>query len=121
MTRVEVASKEDVARYFPGIRIPGLWYGFAAKDGRLVRAVGGVIEYQPGRWIMFLDGQQAAKRPVYLRYGLRALRFAAKNKANSVIALCDESIPRAVPFLERLGFARTSKVESNMVVWEWQV
>lgn len=121
MTRVEPATREDIARYFPGVRIPGNWLGFAAKDGRLVRAVGGVLEYQSGQWIMFLDGQQRAKRSCFLRYGLKLLKHAQAQGAREVIALCDEEIPRAVPFLERLGFARTSKVENNMVVWKWQV
>lgn len=120
MTRVEPATREDIARYFPGVRIPVNWIGFAAKDGRLVRAVGGVLEYEPGQWIMFLDGQRSSKRPIFLRYAVKALEYARENGAQSIIALCDEDIPRAVPFLEHLGFARTNEVENKMVVWKWQ-
>lgn len=120
MISVENATARDVARFYGGIRLEDEMIGLAAKKGRLVLALGGIVKVKDSPWRGFMDIPPYLKSPMIFRYAKRLLVQARAEGANAVRVACDESTPRAAEFLKRLGFVETEEQEQDMVVWEWQ-
>ena len=119
MTQVSKATDEDVARYYSGAAITGEWIGYTARRDRRVLAVGGLIRMENDEWMGFLDMPIGIRSPLALRYAVKLLREAKERGAKSIVATCDEAIPRADAFLKRLGFESTDREFEGRTVWKW--
>ena len=120
MISVDQATADDIARFFGGIRLTEEFFGLAGRKGRLVVGIGGVIKSPEGQWRGFMDVPDHVKTPMIYRYAKRILAEASARGAKSVQVACDDQVPRASEFLERLGFIPTEEVQNNMVIWVWQ-
>jgi hypothetical protein len=116
---VDRATEDDVHRFY-GIEFGAGWHGRVMRKGRLVAAFGGALESaEPGVWFGFLEVPKHLRRPVLLRHALSVLKEAKASGATIIRAACDESIPRAREFMERLGFSPTDETIDGKKVWEW--
>lgn len=121
MTSVSKATDDDIARFYGGISLAGEWIGLARRRGRLVVAMGGIVRTDSGPWRGFMDIPPSERGASVYRHASRLLKDAAKSGADQVAVACDDTIPRAVEFLERLGFQKTDEIENDMAVWVWRV
>lgn len=88
-------------------------------DGRLL-VVGG-FAFQPGGVIaaFVLKADGAEKYPIALhKAGRYAMREAVKSGYRRIVALAEVGNPRAVPWLERMGFKL--KMVDNVKTWIWE-
>lgn len=120
MIQVDAATDDDIARFYSGARIRDEWFGFAAKKGKLVVAIGGVIKTHSGPWHGFMDVPRHIITPVAFRYAMRLLKDATAAGAESVLVACDETIPRSMEFLLRLGFVESGVGDDGRKVFEWR-
>lgn len=90
----------------------------AEVDGVLI-GVGGLAFLPDGTVGAFVHASDAAKKyPVTLhKAGLRTMAEARKLGIRRVVALADEKIDRAIPWLERLGFRKM--IHEGGGVWVW--
>lgn len=118
---IEPATDEDVARFYGGIEFKGGWHAKVARKGKLVAAFGGVLESsEEGIWYGFMDIPKHIRKPTLYRHTLAILRDAKASGAKVIRAACDTDIPRALEFMERLGFVPTEdKTDDGKVMFEW--
>lgn len=119
MDQVVEATDEDLARMFGGVVIHGEWYGLCARRGRLVTAMGGVLRKEDA-FYAFLEVPAYMRGRYVYRHAFRFLQSLKERGVQSVRASCDETIPRAKEFMERLGFTETDEQLDGRTVWEWQ-
>jgi len=118
---IDPATEEDIHRFYGGIEFKAGWCGRVMRKGSLVAAFGGALEsVEPGVWFGFLEVPKHLRRPSLLRHALSVLNEAKASGATVIRAACDESIPRAREFMERLGFSPTDETIDDKVVWEWR-
>lgn len=111
------ATEDDVARWY-GIMFPAEWVGLAGRRGRLVTGFGGIFRGEGG-WYGVMEVSGRDRSPFMYRHAKRILKSAAAKGADVVKAACDEDIPRARVFMERLGFVPTDeKTHDGRVVWQ---
>ena len=115
------ATDEDLARFFRGAVVHDEWYGMCARRGKLVTAMGGVFRGPGGAFYGFLDIGAGQRGPHAYRHAKRFLKRISDAGVDVVRTTCDESIPRAREFLERLGFIETDELLDGKVMWECQV
>lgn len=99
MRQVKQATDDDLARFYDGLRLDE-WQGYALKKGRLVQAFGLILRGKDGHLYGALDIPAGLRSPMTYRYAKRTLAGLSE----PVRVKCDEGIPRAKEFLERLGF-----------------
>lgn len=117
---VELATDEDLARFYSGITFTVPWAGKVMRRGRLVTAFGGAAEQEEGVWLAFLDVPAHMRRPSLYRHA-RAFLAELKGRGARVIrASVDDDIPRAFDFMDRLGFRPTDDTIDGRTVYEWR-
>ena len=115
MQGVVDATDDDVARFYRSIQFHGDWTARCIRKGRLVAAMGGVMEIEPGVWFGFIDLPAHLRGPMLYRHTVKVLNEAKAKGARVIRAVCDTDIPRAEAFMRRLGFRPTDEG-----VWEWE-
>jgi len=121
MPEITKASDTDFIRFF---KLPGLetwWTGYCVKDGKLVKAIAGVVFGDDGRYFAFMDLRGAGRFPLVFRRIWRFLNHELQEHGvEELYAVCDEAYPNARKFLDRLGFEETSEVIGKDKVWIWR-
>lgn len=119
MPTIQMATEDDVARFYGGIEFSTQWHAKSMRKGRLVAGMGGVLEVEPGVWVGFLEVPEHERRPSLYRHVIEMLEEAKKSGAVEIKTWCDDSIPRAEAMMRKLGFFPTDETIDDKVVWSW--
>lgn len=93
------------------------WDAYCAKEGKTILGFSGYSVIDGNAWF-FMNVLERVKRPVMYRYAVRFLKQLRESGINNIYAPCDISKPRAVEFLERLGFEETEAEVNGWKVWK---
>ena len=119
MPTIQMATDDDVARFYGGIQFNTRWVAKSMRKGRLVAGMGGLLEVEPGLWIGFLEVPEGERRPSIYRHVIEMLAAAKEAGAVKIKTWCDHSIPRAEAMMVKLGFSPTDETIDDKVVWAW--
>lgn len=91
-------------------------------DGDKVLGIGGIGFTPDGRVIAFVQQSEEAKRyPIaFHRAGLMAMRMIEESSVAEVLSSADKDNPKALQWLERLGFVRAGDIENNRALFVWR-
>jgi hypothetical protein len=99
------ATDKDFFKFY-GVRVTTAWEGLVAKEGDLITGIGGVMVLADATLWGFMDLSKQSRTPMLFRYVITFLRELKARGVGNVQVTCSEHIPRAVEFLEKLGFTR---------------
>lgn len=121
MLDIVKADDIDFVRFFKLPVLETWWTGYCIKKGKLVKAIGGVVFGDDGRYFAFMDLRGAGRQPLVFRRVWRFLREELTPEGiEELYVMCDESYPQASRFLERLGFKPTDEFIGEERVWVWR-
>ncbi len=121
MMKTVEATDIDFARLFKVGAPVNEWFGRSIKNGRLVKGMAGVIQFDDGRYFGFMEFTKSLYRPMIFRAFKRFMdNMPQKYGVNELFAACDDSIRNSDVFLKRLGFVETDEMLGNLKVWKWQ-
>jgi hypothetical protein len=121
MTKIVDATDMDFVRFFKMPAPTGEWYAKVQKDGKLVKAIAGIIKADDGRYFGFMDLKGSARYPLIFRVFKRFIENLPQTHGiTKLFVTCDESYLRSEAFLARLGFVETDEVIEDNKVWMWQ-
>jgi hypothetical protein len=122
LTFEPVASKIDVARFFPSMiihEVPARV--FSIKKGRLV--VGLFIVFQDfntGRHWAHMDIKDQARGRAAYEYCKKSMEIIADEGCRELYVIRDSDEPTSERFLSKLGFTNTGEIEEGVgEVWKW--
>jgi hypothetical protein len=85
----------------------------AVLDGEIL-GYGGIQQYKDGRWWGVLDvNDERGRIPTMIHRFAVGILKAAMEAGITVYVLCDTAHPRAVPWMERLGFVPVPKEQKD--------
>lgn len=121
MPRIVEATDMDFVRFFKMDAPTGHWFGKAMKEGRLVKAIAGIIRVDDGRYFGFMDLRGSARYPLIFRVFKRVVeRLPETHSITELFVTCDRQYRRSEEFLARLGFVETDETIEGNKVWKWQ-
>lgn len=118
---VDLATEDDIARYYGPISFMNKWTARVIRKGSLVAAFGGIVEISDGVWQAFFEVPAYLRKPSIFRHILAGFDEAKAQGAREIRAFCNTDIEGAERLMRHLGFRPTDETIEDRTVWKWLI